>query len=120
MQKKIILSGLLIAAVAYFFLNPEENGLFPKCPFLMLTDFVCPGCGSQRAVHALLHLDFIGAFRYNALLVCSLPVVFVLLFAEARRERCPIFYSRVHRVTFIWIYFGIVVAWWIGRNIFQV
>jgi len=33
----------------------------------------CPGCGSQRAVSALLHGDIRGAFGYNALAMLASP-----------------------------------------------
>ncbi len=36
-----------------------------KCPVATLTHRPCPGCGSTRAVLALLHLDVAGAFRFN-------------------------------------------------------
>ncbi len=84
----------------------------------MLTGFECPGCGSQRAIHSLLHLDIAAAFRFNALLVLSLPLVALLIYAEINREKKPNFYTRLHNPILIWGYFAIVVAWWIGRNIF--
>ena len=54
---------------------------------VLYTGLKCPGCGFQRAIHSLLHLDFVIDFRFNALLVSSLPVVIVLEYAEL--ERCP-------------------------------
>ncbi|PYV86056.1 MAG: hypothetical protein DMG90_22080 [Acidobacteria bacterium] len=36
--------------------NPASSGIFPPCPFLWLTGFYCPGCGSLRALHQLLHV----------------------------------------------------------------
>ena len=42
---------------------------FPKCLFFSLTGLQCPGCGSQRALHSLLHLDLVAALRYNAYMV---------------------------------------------------
>ncbi len=35
------------------------------CPFATLTHQPCPGCGSTRAMRALLTLDFSTAFRMN-------------------------------------------------------
>ncbi|MEE1348254.1 MAG: DUF2752 domain-containing protein, partial [Bacteroidales bacterium] len=67
--------------------DPARSGLFPHCPFLMMTGFKCPGCGSQRAIHSLLHLDFATAFRYNAMLVLSLPFVLLCLFAAVCRVK---------------------------------
>lgn len=38
---------------------------FVRCPVAMLTHQPCPGCGSTRAIRALLALDFGTAFRMN-------------------------------------------------------
>jgi len=34
---------------------------------------LCPGCGVLRALHQLLHGDLAPAFRFNPMLVVSLP-----------------------------------------------
>ncbi len=64
---------LLVLSVLYFVFDPAEHVVFPKCPFKMLTGWDCPGCGSQRAIHALLHGDVLSAFRLNALMVLAVP-----------------------------------------------
>lgn len=109
---------LLCAGVVFYAYNPESSMLFPRCPFLVLTGLKCPGCGSQRAIHALLHLDFPAAFHYNALLVLSLPIVFLLLYAEAVRHRKPAFYARIQRPAYIWVYFSLTLVWMAARNVF--
>ena len=118
-MKKGIWVLLAVAVVVYFGFDPSASAWFPKCPFLLLTGWQCPGCGSQRAIHSLLHLDFLAAMRYNLLLVLSLPVMVVLLYAEMVRTRKPAFYARVHRVAFIWVYFAVVCVWWLVRNLFR-
>jgi hypothetical protein len=60
----------------YFFWNPAENPLLPSCPFKNLTNFYCPGCGGQRAFHAILHGKFIEAFHDNFLIFIIIPIVF--------------------------------------------
>jgi hypothetical protein len=59
--------------VIYGLIDPSTSPFFPKCPVKSLTHYDCPGCGSQRAVHALLNFEFREAFRQNALLVLALP-----------------------------------------------
>lgn len=108
---------LAIGGIIFFTFDPSASALFPKCPFLMLTGLQCPGCGSQRAIHALLHLDIGSALRHNALLVLSLPLVLVLLYGEWKRKSNPNFYARIHHPALIWLYFGIVILWWVGRNV---
>lgn len=119
MRKGIVGIILLLGAgLLYYTYNPESTAIFPRCPFLVLTDLKCPGCGSQRALHALLHLDVADAFRYNAMLVLSLPIIFLLLYAEAVRTKRPAFYARIQRPAFIWVYFAAVILWMVARNVF--
>jgi len=118
-RKGIWIVGIVLIGLIYFSFNPSKNAIFPKCPFFVLTGLKCPGCGSQRAIHSLLHLNYAEAFRHNALLVVSLPLIIILIYAELKREKSPHLYIRLHNTTFIWSYFVIVIAWWISRNIFQ-
>lgn len=120
MKKGIWFLVIAAAGIIFFVFDPSVSALFPKCPFRMLTGLQCPGCGSQRAIHALLHLDIAAAFRYNALLVVSIPVVALLLAAEAYRQKKPEFYARIHHPALIWGYFCATLLWWIGRNIWQI
>lgn len=67
---------MLVAVVFMFYtFDPGDMPLFPKCPFLLVTGYECPGCGSQRAVHDLLHLDLKGAFSQNALILFLIPYI---------------------------------------------
>ena len=119
MRKGIVGLGLLVCAgVVLYAYNPATATFFPRCPFLVLTGLKCPGCGSQRGLHALLHGDVPLAFHYNALMVLSLPLIFLLLYAEACRTKRPAFYARVHRSVYIWIYFAAVIVWSVARNVF--
>jgi len=72
-RKVLLISAFLIFLLIYFLFNPQNNILFPKCPFYLLTGWQCPGCGSQRAINCLLHWDFVQAFHYNGLLVTAIP-----------------------------------------------
>ena len=66
---------LLAVALVPLYLFDPSNGGFPACPFHALTGYLCPGCGSQRALHDLLHGNVGEAFRHNALLVVSIPLL---------------------------------------------
>lgn len=87
--------AILAALAVYAVWDPSESRWFPRCPVLMLTGLRCPGCGSQRMVHALLHGDVVSALRYNALLTVLLPLIAALIIAEPLRERWPRFYAAV-------------------------
>ena len=110
---------ILAVAVTVYALFDPATAPFPRCPFLSLLGLHCPGCGSQRAIHALLHADIAGAWRSNALLVLSLPLVALLLVAQAMSRRWPRLHNALNSRTVIWIVFTVIVIWWIARNIWN-
>ncbi len=59
-------AGIFFLLPLYYAWDPE-GGLFPACPFHSLTGLYCTGCGSQRALHDLMHLDLLGSFSHNLL-----------------------------------------------------
>lgn len=76
----IIGTGMVVLGAAtyiYYAYDPAAHSWFPQCPFKALTGLDCPGCGSQRAVHAILHGDFRKAFHHNALLMPFIPYLTV-------------------------------------------
>jgi uncharacterized protein DUF2752 len=71
---------LLAATVAVFaatvmlsVFDPATSGVFPPCPVRYLTGWYCPGCGSLRALHQLLHGNLRAAWALNPLTVVLLP-----------------------------------------------
>ncbi|MCC8070713.1 MAG: DUF2752 domain-containing protein [Bacteroidales bacterium] len=107
---------MVLVGAIYFTLSPS-SGLYPRCLFKAATGWDCPGCGSQRAIHALLHGDIAEAWRMNAFMVASLPLVVLLAIGEIWRKRWPRFYGRVNSPTIIYSVAIAIVAWWIGRNV---
>lgn len=111
------MAGLLAAVLLYVF-NPSESGLFPPCPFHALTGWYCPGCGSLRALHQLLHGEISAAMRLNPLMVLSLPFVAYGLAAEVFKTCLGIKLPVVHlRAYWIWVIFVLIILYWILRNI---
>jgi hypothetical protein len=53
--------------------DPATSGVFPPCPLRYLTGWYCPGCGSLRAIHQLLHGNLGAAWALNPLTVVLLP-----------------------------------------------
>ena len=115
----VIVALLLVFGLIYYALDPASSQLFPQCIFLSLTGYKCPGCGSQRAIHALLNGDVVGAFRYNALLLIAVPWIALCLYAESRRVRNPRQYARLNAPLLIWLFLAILLLWWLLRNIFN-
>lgn len=122
MKKRYILGiSLLVIAlvVVYYNYNPEVYNFFPECPFHKYFHLDCPGCGSQRAIHSLLHGDLIAALNYNVLLVLSIPLLLVHYYLKAYA-----YFSKKNVGLKFWynpntpkIIFGVVMLFWIARNI---
>ncbi len=122
-MKSKITVGVIVAVLAvtliviYGSVNPE-NKFFPKCFFWVVTGLKCPGCGSQRAIHALLNGDIGAAWGYNAMMVLFIPVVVLMGVASLVRLRNPRLYNSINSRWVIWSVFIVVVGWGIVRNIF--
>ena len=112
-------SAIVIAGIAsYSTFDPSTVRFFPRCTFLTLTGLKCPGCGTQRAIHALLHGNFLEAVRFNAMMVASVPLLALYGYAEIVRKSKPRFYNKVNSTPIILTIFVLVVLWWILRNVF--
>jgi hypothetical protein len=72
----LALTFLATATVLYLF-DPRLYSFYPTCLFHRTTGLLCPGCGSLRAVHELLHGHLRAAFQYNPLLMAGLPFLAV-------------------------------------------
>ena len=97
------------ALVFLYFWSPENISWFPRCPFLVLTGYKCPGCGTLRAIHALLHFRFVEAIELNPFMVASVPLVVILLVSPRLR----------FSVTMGKVIFAVTMAWWVLRNVFS-
>ncbi len=107
-------------AAVYFAFDPTGTALFPKCPFLTLTGLQCPGCGSQRAIHALLHGDVATAWRMNALLLPEIAFMALLAVAWLLRHRYPRLRSALASRPLIISVITIIIIWTIVRNIVHI
>lgn len=116
--RHIIICVLFLAFLAFYFIfDPMESGYMPQCVFNRLTGWNCVGCGTQRMLHAMLHGDFVAAFKANALVFCSLPVVGFLLWLEFKRKKYPGLYAGVHSRFFIISVGVIFLGWMFLRNL---
>ena len=111
--------GLLASAAAYLFVfEPGRTGIFPACPFRALTGLTCPGCGSTRALHQLLHGNFVAAFELNPLMVLVLPILGYALIAYTRSaitgHRMPQQFSLSPK--YGWVLTVLILGFWVFRN----
>ena len=117
--KWLLVAVVLGAAVLLFLVDPSATPLAPKCPLTMLTGWDCPGCGFQRAAHALLHGNFLEAWAYNRFLIFSFPFLLLILLTEyvwsgERQERWRrVLESKTALLTFVIA----SCVWWVVRNL---
>ena len=87
-KRRVLAALLVIGATGLLLLrifDPATSGVFPPCPLHYLTGWYCPGCGSLRAMHALLHGDLRLAWAMNPLAVVLLPFLVYGLASEILR-----------------------------------
>lgn len=112
-----VTSVMVILAVVYFFIDPMEVRWMPKCIWKVATGTDCPGCGSQRMAHAIMHGDLRGAWQANAYALCMLPLMAMLLWLEIFRARHRRLYRMVHSPAVVSGLGASVLVWWIVRNV---
>ena len=117
MQAFVLLSGCIAAVPALYFADPARTSLFPPCPFRWLTGWLCPGCGSLRAMHQLLHGHFAMAFALNPLMVLLLPLLMFLLAQQLLVAVRPGLTERVLPASVIWGLLFLTLAYTVARNL---
>ena len=107
LRSAIFISAAIAGAVILYRFDPTVARFYPHCLFHDLTGLQCPGCGTTRALHHLLHGDLAGAFRLNAFLFVAVP--FAGMATVSRRVV-------MHRWTG-WTVLVVTLTWWIVRNL---
>lgn len=120
MKRLPLLYGLLgLTAILVYGLFDPQQFPFPRCPFRSLTGWLCPGCGSQRAIHQLIHGHVAEAFDLNLLflpaLAYGLSGIFISGFFPGiwPEVRMKWFSTTAARISLV-----IILVFWIGRNLF--
>jgi hypothetical protein len=103
--------GVCAAAVLLYFFAPGEHRFYPRCVFHAITGLACPGCGSLRAAHSILHGDFAAAFRFNPLLFVLLPLAGLALAFNRPASLSAI------SAKWIWALLGVIIAFGVLRNL---
>ena len=122
-MKKVAIGLLLVGVLVVLTLvDPAESIWIPKCPVKLLTGLQCPGCGFQRAAHALLHGDVLGALRFNWFLLYAVPYLLVLIaeryFLRGKWQLKIRRWAEDNRV--VWSYVVVYFVWFVVRNIYGI
>lgn len=120
-RHRLIAAGIpvCVAGIAciYYFVSPS-SGLLPGCVIYRFTGLKCPGCGSQRFVHAALHGHWLEALNYNWLMPLLLAFLSVMVWVELTGATHPRRYARFYHPAVAWGFMGVLLAWTVARNIF--
>ena len=122
-MKKVAIGLLLVGVLVVLTLvDPAQSIWIPKCPVKLLTGLQCPGCGFQRAAHALLHGDVLGALRFNWFLLYAVPYLLVLIaeryFLRGKWQLKIRRWAEDNRV--VWSYVVVYFVWFVVRNIYGI
>ena len=109
-NRQWIVWGLLalVAGGFLFFVDPRTCGIIPACPLHAMTGLYCPGCGSTRALHQLVHGNLAGALHFNPLTVFAVPVLGYLVVRGSTSRGRPVW---------LWIGLAIILTFGVVRNI---
>lgn len=122
-RKIIIRATLLIASgvalIVLYLLAVKTTGYMPRCIIKDLTGFDCPGCGSQRALHALIAGHPAESIRHNMLLPFTLLYLAIcaLHWVNPGWRHITRLYTRLTSPLALWIIVAVVMSWMIIRNI---
>ena len=116
----VIFLTLIVVGVLslYFIWDPLERDIFPKCPLYSFTGLYCPGCGSQRALHQMVHGNIIQGIRYNYLLPLLIVVLIYQGFISVMNKVFhKSYYNMFHSSLAVKILLVIILLFWILRNL---
>lgn len=114
----LLLGAIIFSAIILYHFNPASSGVYPPSPFRVLTGLFCPGCGSLRALHHLLHGRFLQALDLNPLLIVVMPYLIYSLVSYVS----PVLFHRKVTQPFvspkwIWSFLSVVLVYWVLRNL---
>ena len=111
--------AVMLAVVAmfcwYYYTHDPSGGKAPRCLFKLVTGYECPGCGSQRAFHSLLHGDIAAAWHYNPFVFFAVPTAIFYIIVENGREAWPRLHARAVHPAILTAILLAIIAWWIFR-----
>ncbi len=115
-----ILGALVIPVgiVILYAVPPTESSHYPKCFFYGITGLHCPGCGTARCYHALLHGRLLQAVAYNFLAILALPIFFIEMYRQTyiTFKNRPVIFFRYPTFLLRGI-LCLFIAYWILRNL---
>lgn len=113
-KRCLVIAFIIAAALTILYIyQPGKSRIYPPCPFYALTGLFCPGCGSLRALHQLLHGHLLAAIDFNPLAMSMLPVVAYEAWYELATPRT----NFQRRAAWVKTLLAVIILFWILRNL---
>lgn len=98
--------------------SPLQSSIYPSCPVYSLAKLHCPGCGTARALHDLVHFRLLEAIDHNPMTIFFTPIIIYSIGAYFVREffgkRLPEPFKRARSVRILLV---VIIVFTILRNI---
>ncbi len=109
---------VITLGIFYFSVNPNTFIYTPKCPFHFLTGLHCPGCGTQRAFHEILHGNIWEGLQHNFLILFAFLILSYKLYVSYKSNSTskPV-KNLLHHNAAPWLILALVLGFWILRNL---
>ena len=113
---------MILIGLFYYYVDPSTLHFPIQCPWRLCTGTLCPACGFQRALNALVHGNIAQALSYNYFFILSVPyalaVVLVSWYNFGHRL------DGLKRIVFhpvaLKSYVILFIAWWVIRNLLHI
>ena len=113
-----VVYAVIFGVLFLYYLFVRLTGLGIPCVFHKITSLSCPGCGNSRALISLLHLDFSGAFKYNAFIFPELLFAgYVASVVTVRYIKTGKYSVAMPHEHILWVFLAVLVVWTVARNI---
>ncbi|MFV0425920.1 MAG: DUF2752 domain-containing protein [Beutenbergiaceae bacterium] len=112
----VLVITITVLTVLYF-VDPNQPGNYPTCPWYYFTGTYDPGDGTLRALHALTHGDIGTALARNPLTLLALGILAVIYAQWSWRRWHNRPRTTVAPAWVLYLFFATIVAFWVLRNI---
>jgi hypothetical protein len=111
-------AALIVGGLVLYWMTPEKAWWLPPCMFHRFTGLYCPGCGTTRGLHALLHGRVLAALRFNGLTVSAVPLLIYGVVNVVRQELSGVEpQSKPLPPWLPWAVCALIGVFWLVRNI---
>ena len=120
LRSTLIKYGIILGIALVYLVFVLCTNIGIPCVFHLITGLKCPGCGISRMLLSIAKFDFVSAFWYNPFLFITGP--FIIAYISVSEVKFVKYGNRDMGKwqIFMWIELGLLLAYWVLRNIFHI